>query len=59
MLFLIGQAIMKLDTQKLQYLCFVTFGNASAFGNELDKSASIPSPYGKCMVFYRSLKFCF
>jgi hypothetical protein len=42
MLFLIGQAILKLDTQKLHYLCFVTFGNASVFSNVLEKSAGVP-----------------
>jgi len=59
MLFLIGQAIMKLDTQKLQYLFFVTFGNASVFSSELEKTACVPSPYGNCVVFYRILIFCF
>lgn len=59
MLFLIGQAIMKLDTQKLPYLCFVTFGNASIFSNELEKTASVPSPYGKCVVFLQNSEILF
>jgi len=50
---------MKLDTQKLQYLFFVTFGNASVFSSELEKTACVPSPYGNCVVFYRILIFCF
>jgi len=58
-LFLIGQAILQLDTQKLQYVCFMTFENASVFSNELEKNASVPSTYGRCVVFYTILKFCF
>lgn len=59
MLFCIGQAVMKLDTQKLLYICFVTFGNSSVFSNELEKTANVPSANEKCVVFYRILKFFF
>jgi len=52
MLFLIGQAIMKLDTQKWQYLCFVTFENVCGI---LQNSEILFLKFKKFIVPYENI----